>query len=124
MPIAQHNLPVGVGWQVDQEDQPMNRTLIAAALVSIVAAGVVQAQTSTGTPQTITPRSSVEPRSSAEPTNQSAEEIIIKEKLRAAGLSGINNLMRNPDGTWQGKAVKDKTEVAVMVDTAGNVSFH
>jgi hypothetical protein len=97
----------------------MNRTLTVILMAMATAAAVtVHAQTSTPIgPQTITPRSS------AEPTNQSAEEIIIKEKIKAAGVSKVNSLVRNPDGSWEGKGIKDKNEVAVLVDTDGNIRF-
>lgn len=94
----------------------MNRKL-AIIIAGMTVAGVGHAQqgpSSVGQ-QTITPRSS------AEPTNQSAEEIIIKEKIRAAGVSRVHDLVRNPDGSWQGKGTKDKNEIAVVVDTDGNV---
>ncbi len=96
----------------------MNRVLTVVLIAAMGGAGVAQAQVSPADrPQTNTPRSSVEP------TNQSAEEIIIKQKLRAAGLSDLKDLVRNPDGTWEGKGVKDDNEVAVLVDTDGNVRF-
>ncbi|UYN96121.1 MAG: hypothetical protein KIT25_04015 [Enhydrobacter sp.] len=63
------------------------------------------------------------PRTSPEPTNQSAEEIIIKAKLRAAGVRKVNNLARHPDGTWEGRGMKGDEEIAVQVDTDGNVKF-
>lgn len=53
-----------------------------------------------------------------------AEEIVIKEKLRASGVSEINNLTRERDGTWRGRGRKDNVEVAVMVDADGNVKLH
>ena len=53
-----------------------------------------------------------------------AEEIVIKEKLRALGVSQISGLMRERDGTWRGKGRKDNVEVAVVVDADGNVKLH
>ncbi len=63
-------------------------------------------------------------QSSGSPTNQSAEEIVIKEKLKDIGVTRLKQLTRNRDGTWEGRGTKDQTEVAVVVDTSGNVIFH
>lgn len=62
-------------------------------------------------------------QSSRAPTNQSAEEIVIKEKLSLAGITGLKDLTRNRDGTWNGRGMKDNSEVAVVVDTDGKVRF-
>jgi hypothetical protein len=86
----------------------MNTKLIRAALgLSVLAAvpAVVHAQTQ---PPVQAP---------------SAEEIVIKEKLRASGLKDIRDLTREKDGTWRAKVHKDNAEVAVVVDTDGNVKF-
>ena len=53
-----------------------------------------------------------------------AEEIVIKEKLRASGVSQISGLTRERNGTWRGHGRKDNVEVAVVVDTDGNVKLH
>jgi hypothetical protein len=93
----------------------MNRML--AVLIAVAAvAGVGHAQQGQGGPSSLPPQTKT-PRSSAEP------EIIIKEKIRAAGVSRVHGLVRNPDGSWQGKGTKDRNEIAVMVDTDGNVRF-
>ena len=84
----------------------MSQSPIAAFAVLLVFAGAGFAQTSRS------------------PTNQSAEEIIIKEKLSGVGVTGVRDLTRNRDGTWNGRGVKDHAEVAVVVDTSGNVIFH
>ena len=96
----------------------MKRVLIAV-LATTAAAGMVHAQT----PSPPVGRQTLTPNASSQPTNQSAEEIIVKQQVRAAGLKDVKNLVRNPDGTWRGKAKRDNTEVAVSVDTAGNVTF-
>ncbi len=63
-------------------------------------------------------------QTSKAPTNQSAEEIVIKEKLSVAGVRDLKDLTRNRDGTWHAIGVKDNNEVAVVVDTDGAVRFH
>jgi hypothetical protein len=88
----------------------MNTKLIRAALgLTVLAAvpAVVHAQTLAQTPA----------------QTPSAEEIVIKEKLRASGLKDIRDLTREKDGTWRAKVHKDNAEVAVVVDTDGNVKF-
>jgi hypothetical protein len=49
---------------------------------------------------------------------------VIKEKLDTAGVKNLKNLTRQRDGTWHARGVKDNTEIAVVVDTNGNVIFH
>lgn len=63
-------------------------------------------------------------QTSRAPTNQSAEEIVIKEKLSVAGVRDLKDLTRNRDGTWHARGVKDNNKVAVVVDTDGAVRFH
>jgi len=89
----------------------MNAKLIRAALgltmlasVPAVVPAVVHAQTG---PQ----------------KNPSAEEIVIKEKIRASGVKDVRDLTREKDGTWRAKVRKDNAEVAVVVDADGNVKF-
>ena len=67
---------------------------------------------------------SADGQTSSAPTNQSAEEIIIKEKLSVAGVRDLKDLTRNRDGTWHARGVKDNNKVAVVVDTDGAVRFH
>ena len=83
----------------------MNRTLVGIVAACLVASSGAVAQ------------------SSGKPTNQSAEEIVIKEKLNVAGVTKLNALTRERDGSWRGRGVKDNIEVAVVVDTDGNVIF-
>ena len=84
----------------------MKRWLIGAALATAVLDAGAWAQTSRA------------------PTNQSAEEIVIKEKLNGAGVTQLKDLKRNRDGSWNGRGMKGDVEVAVVVDADGNVIFH
>src|SRR5438132_13936689 len=99
----------------------MKKPLIAIVVASLASVGIAHAQM--GTPNTTTPNpnpgtGSVTPQSNPKgtvaPSNTSAEEGAVKEKLRAAGLTGVSGLRRNPDGTWEGRAMKNNAEVAVM----------
>jgi hypothetical protein len=117
-------------FEQTKQEQPMKRTLIGIVVASLATVGVAQAQM--GTPNKTTPNPNpgtgsvtpqTNPKGTVAPSNTSAEEGAVKEKLRAAGLTGINSLKRNPDGTWEGRAMKNNAEVAVMIDTAGNIAF-
>src|SRR5215218_3109419 len=45
--------------------------------------------------------------------NATASEAATKAQLEARGYSGVRNLVRNPDGTWDAKAMRDNVEIAV-----------
>jgi hypothetical protein len=52
----------------------------------------------------------------------SAEEAYSKTVIQSAGYSGVSDLMRNPDGTWHGHAMKNDTRIDVAVDGIGRVT--
>lgn len=54
--------------------------------------------------------------------NATASEAATKAQLEARGYSGVRSLVRNPDGSWNAKAMRDNVEVAVVIDTAGNIA--
>jgi len=45
-----------------------------------------------------------------------------RTQIEASGYTKIKDLKRNEDGSWHAIAIKNDAEVAVMVDTAGNVT--
>lgn len=45
-----------------------------------------------------------------------------KTQIEASGYSHVKELKRQDDGSWRAKARKNDTEVAVSVDSAGNVT--
>jgi hypothetical protein len=102
----------------------MSNLPIIAFFAVLAACGVVSAQSPSGpvAAPDVNPRTA--PTKSIRPTNQSAEEIVVKEKLNAAGVTSVRDLVRNPDGSWKGRGVKDKNDVAVVVDTDGNIKLH
>ncbi len=53
--------------------------------------------------------------------NASANVAAARYKFEQAGFHDVKGLSRNPDGTWSGRAVKNGVEVAVVMDTAGNI---
>ena len=111
----------------------MHRTLIALALlgVSTVAASSVQAQSvplagngvSTGTMNyAAMPQVARDPKGIGATWTPSAEEAFVKEEIRGAGYSGVNDLERESDGTWHARAYKGQADVLVAVDRAGHIS--
>jgi hypothetical protein len=45
-----------------------------------------------------------------------------RTQIEASGYTKIKDLKRNEDGSWQAIATKHDEEVAVSVDTTGNVT--
>jgi hypothetical protein len=45
-----------------------------------------------------------------------------RTQIEASGYTRIKDLKRNEDGSWHAIATKNDVEVAVIVDTAGNVT--
>lgn len=45
-----------------------------------------------------------------------------RTQIEASGYTRIKELKRKDDGSWQAIATKNDTEVAVSVDTTGNVT--
>lgn len=102
----------------------MKTSIVAlAAIVSAVALGGV-AHAQKGHPSSGAPNFTPDnPNGIVSAPNTSSAEAVVRERLRAEGLSGINSLQRSMDGTWSGRALKDNEEVAVSIDAAGNVRF-
>ena len=42
--------------------------------------------------------------------------------IEADGYKAVRNLVRTPDGSWQGKAMRGRVEVAIRVNADGSVS--
>lgn len=87
----------------------------AAALVTFMSVALAQMPPATGTPTT----PSVPP-AGMPGTAQSAASI--KTQIEASGYTNIKDLNRKDDGSWQAKATKNDVEVAVSVDSTGNVT--
>jgi hypothetical protein len=45
-----------------------------------------------------------------------------KKAIEFDGYRNVRGLEKAPDGTWRGRAMRGRTEVAVKVDASGNVS--
>ena len=114
----------------------MKTVLLAITLIG--AAGIAHAQTGTSTPTTPSPGSPNPPvtapatmppsatstpsPSALNPPTTTANEAAVRSKLEAAGFSSVKGLTMAPDGTWRGIGMRDNVEVAVSVDSAGNIA--
>jgi hypothetical protein len=111
----------------------MHRILISLALlgVSTLAASVVQAQSvplagngvsTTTMNYSAMPQVARDPKGTISTWTPSAEEAFVKEEIRGAGYSGVNDLQRDSDGTWHARAYKGPADVLVAVDRSGHIS--
>ena len=63
-----------------------------------------------------------DPKGTIAPQNGTAEEAFVKERIRSAGYSGVNSLMRDTAGTWHALAYKGPADVEVAYDLAGHIT--
>ena len=45
-----------------------------------------------------------------------------KRAIEFDGYKNVRGLEKGPDGTWRGRAMRGRTEIAIRVDASGNVS--
>jgi hypothetical protein len=95
----------------------MNRTLASFALLGLctLSASAVQAQSSL-------PEVARDPKGTVAPFNGTAEQAYVKERIRGAGYTGVNSLMRDSAGTWHALAYKGQADVAVAYDLGGHIT--
>lgn len=84
----------------------------------VIVASVVMAQTPSSTDGRSSPP--LLPPAGMPGTAQQASSA--KTQIEASGYSHVKELKRQDDGSWRAKARKNDTEVAVAVDSAGNVT--
>lgn len=104
----------------------MKRTLITLALIA--AAGVAHAQTQApstpgGRAMDSMPGGTSNPSTGLPKTspNASAAEAAAKAQLEARGYTGVKSLTRDPAGNWAAKAMRNNVEVAVILESSGNI---
>ena len=51
-----------------------------------------------------------------------ADDAAAKASIQMDGYRNVRGLVRAPDGSWHGRAMRGGTEIAVSVDSTGNVS--
>jgi len=111
----------------------MNRMLssVVAFGICIAATSIAQAQSvplagtgvSTSTMNyNAMPQVARDPKGTIAPFNGTAEEAYVKEKIRGAGYSGVNSLMRDGNGTWHALAYKGPADVEVALDQSGRLT--
>lgn len=89
--------------------------LTAAALLASISIVVAQ----TGTPPGTSTTPSVPP-AGMPGTAQSATSA--RTQIEASGYTDIKDLKRQNDGSWRARATKNNEEVAISVDSTGNVT--
>ena len=96
----------------------MKRSLPAIALIATatLATSAAQAQSK------VMPPISPNPKGTVASANATAEQAIVKDGIRSAGLTAVNSLQREADGSWRARAQKNNVDVAVVVDRSGRVS--
>jgi hypothetical protein len=111
----------------------MNRTLTTLSLLGlcIASASVAHAQSvplagtgvSTATQNyNAMPPLARDPKGTIAPQNGTAEEAYVKDKIRSAGYTGINSLIRDTAGTWHALAYKGPADVEVALDQSGHLT--
>jgi hypothetical protein len=91
---------------------------VATFALLVVVASVATAQT----PSSTDGRSSTPSLPPAGMPGTAQQASSAKTQIEASGYSDVKELKRQDDGTWRAKARKNDTEVAVSVDSAGNVT--
>jgi hypothetical protein len=108
----------------------LKTTLVTIALIA--ATGMASAAYAQTTPPTTQPSTPAQPTMPTKPgtgmpggTTKApgaiGSEAAAKAQLEARGYTGIKQLKRDSGGNWTGRATKNNTEVAVTLDTKGNV---
>ena len=94
---------------------------VSAALIVSASAQNRPANSDPQTPAVVTPNSPPIPGAPAAGAN-SFTEGQAKSRLESSGYSSVNNLAKDKDGVWRGKASKGGQNVNVSVDYQGNVT--
>jgi hypothetical protein len=99
-----------------------------ATIALVVTAGVAHAQmqapsTPNGRDSRSMPGSTSNPNTAQpkSPMNPSAGEAAAKAALEAKGYTGVKSLTRDPAGNWAAKAMRNNSEVAVVLEPNGAV---
>jgi hypothetical protein len=63
-----------------------------------------------------------QPGQQADATPQKGDDSQARKAIEFDGYRNVRGLEKAPDGTWRGRAMRGRTEIAVKVDATGNVS--
>jgi hypothetical protein len=110
-------------WRTDM------KTLITLAVIASTAVGsaawaqTMQPSTPAGRDMNSMPGQTSNPNTNlpATSSNATAAEAAAKAQIEAKGYNGIKSLTRDTAGNWTGKAMRNNVEVAVTLDTKGNI---
>ncbi len=101
----------------------MRTTFVTLALIA--AAGIGSAAYAQTTTQPTTPGApggtTTMPGTGTPTTKPVAGEAAAKAALEAKGYTGVKQLKRDSAGNWSGKAMKNNAEIAVIMDSTGNI---
>jgi hypothetical protein len=89
--------------------------MVLTAVAMLAATGIAVAQTTTPTTPTM-------PKTPPAGATTSTSPAAAKAQIEASGYTGVKAMKRQEDGSWQARAMKNNTEVAVSVDGRGNVT--
>lgn len=63
-----------------------------------------------------------DPKGMVAPFNGTAEEAYVKERIRAAGYTGVNSLVIDKEGVWHALAYKGSADVQLAFDRSGHIT--
>lgn len=92
--------------------------LMSIAIVPLAVVPLAVAQTPQSTDGT--PTTPSVPPAGMPGTAQAASSA--RTQIEASGYSNVRDLKRQDDGSWRARATKNDVEVAVSVDSTGNVT--
>ena len=95
-------------------------TTTIAALLAMAVAGTVGAQTLPSIQPSIQPGLPDVGSSTRSPA-AGLDEGAAKSKLESEGYRDIRGMTSNPDGSWNGKAIRDNSQLDVVIDSGGNI---
>jgi hypothetical protein len=73
-------------------------------------------------PGTTAPGTTPSAASDSQQASAIADDAAAKASIQMDGYRNVRGLVRAPDGSWHGRAMRGGTEIAVSVDPTGNVS--
>jgi len=101
----------------------MRKYLTGAVAVALIATGAfAQADTGSHNPAVKSPKAHTAVM--AAKGRNSFTESQAKSRIEKAGYTDVQPLVKNPNGVWQAKAMKDGATVNVALDYKGNVTVH
>ncbi len=93
-------------------------TLLASVTALSLAVSVAVAQTPPAVPAN--PNAPATPPAGMPGTANNPDSA--QKQIEASGYTNVRNLKRQDDGTWRATATKNNAEVAIAVDSTGNVT--